>query len=161
MNPIKITSVNFEHTSTCVPSPNQLLIARKASGDYCKLSKKWGLYFCQSCDTIRVYALRAMLRPAFPNLKSISALEIFNVKVRTQLHAAKLEESGALTNHQNLLSSIFKGLDDEDSDVIDDASRHIHSILCAVLNSSVLGWKLLNMLKKMNEPLIYLPSCGR
>jgi hypothetical protein len=46
---------------------------------------------------------------------------------------------------------LFKGLDNEDSDIVDNASRHVHSILRSTLNSSIKGWKLLNMLKKMNE----------
>jgi hypothetical protein len=78
-------------------------------------------------------------------------MEIFNVKVRTRLLHDKVGASGAIANHDKVMTSLFKGLDNEDSDVIDNASRHVHSILRSVLNSSVKGWKLLDMLQKMNK----------
>jgi hypothetical protein len=51
-SPIKITFSNFQHTGNCHPSPNQLLVARKASGDYCKLSMKCQHYFFLYLGTI-------------------------------------------------------------------------------------------------------------
>jgi hypothetical protein len=34
---VRLTQMHFTHTSTCKPSPNQLIVARKKSGDYAKL----------------------------------------------------------------------------------------------------------------------------
>ena len=56
-----------------------------------------------------------------------------------------------MKHHQVNMSRLFKGLDDEETDVIDQASSHVHAILRNVLASGSQGWKLLSVLEKMRE----------
>ena len=88
---------------------------------------------------------------SFPHRKAISALEIFNMKVRIALLREEMTTNGALVKTKLSLSHLFKGLDNEDGDLIDSASKHVHEMVRSVLSSTVEGWKLLAMLKKMHE----------
>ena len=152
---VRVTFVNYQHTN-CDPSPNQLVVAKRASGKYSELTTTMinSLLTVMEHDPgISTRALRAILRPAYPSRKHVSAQEIFNMKIRLRLMNDKKRESGeeSLGKYKASLAQLFKGLDNEDSNVIDNASKHVHSILRSVLNSSEEGWKLLAMLEKMHS----------
>ncbi len=85
---VRVTYSKFAHSSTCTPSANQLVVCRRASGDYSKLSQAMVasiLSVLKNDPGVSTRALHAMLAPAFPKHKHISALEIFNMKVRVKL----------------------------------------------------------------------------
>jgi hypothetical protein len=151
--PVRVTFSDFTHTGSCVPSANQLLGARKASGDYSKMTDEMMasvLTVMKHDPGISTRALRAMLRTSFPNRVSISALQIFNMKVRLRLLHEQKEQDGLLAKHKTTMTALFRGLDDVDSDIIDNASKHVDSIVRNVLNSSVDGWKFLHLLENMH-----------
>jgi hypothetical protein len=150
--PVRVTSINYKHSSDCNPSPNQLLVARRASGDYSKLSENMVahiLTMLRHDPGISTRALRAMLKPHLQKRKHISSLEIFNMKVRVRLMHEVMQIKGLLKCHQVNMSNLFKGLDDEQSDIIDKASSHMNSSLQKVLTSGSQGWKLLSVLEKL------------
>jgi hypothetical protein len=149
----RVTFAHYEHTSTCIPSANQLVVCRKASGDYAQISETMVnsiLAVMEHDPGISTHALRAMVAPAFPKRKYISSMEIFNMKVRARLMMDEKARNGSLGKYKDSLGNIFKGLDDEDSDVIDYASRHGPSILRSVLSTTTQGWKIKLMLEKMH-----------
>ncbi len=85
------------------------------------------------------------------NQKDLSALEIYNLKVRVTHMYEEINQNGALDRHQTTMMAHFKGLNDVDCDIIDHASKHVNALLCSVLNSSsVKGWKFLHLLQKMH-----------
>ena len=53
--------------------------------------------------------------------------------------------------HKLSFSSLFKGLDDVDVDIVDEASKHVHEVLAATLASGDMGWKLLLMMEQMHK----------
>ena len=152
--PVKVTFRNFVHSGLCVPSPNQLVVARKASGDYGKMSDALVttiMTLPEHDPGTSTRALQAMIEEAYPARKSISAQEIFNMKVRVNLLRDEMVATGKLAATKANFVHLFKGLDDEDSDIIDSASKHVHEMIRSVLSSTVHGWKLIALLKKMHE----------
>jgi hypothetical protein len=150
---VRVTYSKFAHSSTCTPSANQLVVCRRASGDYSKLSQAMVasiLSVLKNDPGVSTRALRAMLAPAFPKRKHISALEIFNMKVRVKLMHEETEKNGAASKYKVSMENIFMGLDDDEDGVIDVASQHVHDILRAVLRSTDSGWKVIAMLEKLH-----------
>ena len=150
---VRVTFTNYSHTSSCIPSANQLVVCRKASGDYSNLSEIMVnsiIAVMEHDPGVSTRALRAMLLPAFPKRKAISSLEIYNVRVRVRAMIEEKVNNGSLQLHKDSLCNLFKGLDDDDSDVIDNASRQVQAMLRSVLASTTEGWKLKSLLEKMH-----------
>ncbi len=77
---IRVTAHSFAHTNGCVPSPNQLNVAHRASGDYSKMKVMLVaniLSIIENDPGTSTRSMRALLRVSFhfPNCKAISAKE--------------------------------------------------------------------------------------
>ena len=79
--------------------------------------------------------LRAMVREHYPKRSAISAQDILNLKVRLRLLYEEVQDKGDLAEYKISISTMFKGLDNEEDGIIDNASRHVHTILRSVMSS--------------------------
>ena len=69
---VRVTSCDFTHTNDCVPSGNQLIICRTASGDYSKMSQTLVttvMALLENDPGTSTRVLRAMLRVGMPSYK--------------------------------------------------------------------------------------------
>ena len=101
--PVRVTSTSVMHTSSCIPSPNQLVVARKASGQYSKLPEKLIvqlLTLLEHNPGTSTHALRAMVREYYPKRSAISAQDIFNLKVRLRLLYEEVQDKGSLAEYK-------------------------------------------------------------
>ena len=108
--PVKITGTNFTHTN-CTPSANQLVVCRRASGDYSNLSSTLLttiMTLLEHDPGTSTRSLRALLREHYPSRKSISALEIFNLKVRVGLLQEDIEANGELAKTKASLLLVLR-----------------------------------------------------
>ena len=79
-------------------------------------------------------SLRALLYAHYPIRKGILAQDIFNVRVRANLLYDKYFENGSLKLTKVTMNILTKGLDDIDSDIIYQESKHVHRIVHAALS---------------------------
>ena len=106
-------------------------------------ARSWYFYWCFACNDCDIVT-------AYPSRKAISSLEIFNMKVRFSLMHKDNSKNGSLEWHKASITTLFKGLDDGVDNIVDQASKHIHSIIWSVLNSSISVWTFLTLLEKMS-----------
>ena len=95
--------------------------------------------------------LRRLLQPCFPKLAPITGKDLYNIRLKAKRLAPKLQSSGELQLSTDRYNFSIKGVDDDDTIALDEATRIADDILQQTLQESSAGWQLSHYLRKLKE----------
>jgi len=153
---VKVTCVFPMHTNGCAPSATQQVIASKRSGQYTTNVPRQKLVelisFLNGPAHIPARLLREMARPCFPAASSITAQDLFNLRLKAKRIGDDVARSGELLRlEKNKVGFEFEGLDNSAPLCADDATVNAAELLRLALLDGGSGWMVVSYLEKLKE----------
>jgi hypothetical protein len=123
---IKVTAVNFNHSSGCYPSAPQLLLVNKMTGLYTR-NVDWTRVFSMLSHGIPVPAplLRKEIQLLVPRGVAVDSSMLYNVKMKYK----RMVSDGFDFATANKISFDPEALSNSDTDMIDLGSKHAAELL--------------------------------
>lgn len=155
--PVKITQKSLEHTDSCEPGVDTLIIAKRASGEYFSkldLAKLTEICRIINAGPVNANTLRMLLRDHIPDKVPITSTDVHNVRARV----FKLMQSGDINLDVNEATKIinFSGLESNEMVKLgtDVSAQKAREFLRQTLQQTDAAWKVpayLDLLSK-NDP---------
>ena len=161
-DPVRITSINALHSNGCIPSKDQLVLAKTKAGIYGKeqlvaMKELLKLMDLNEGKKIPGHTIQNLLRIVTPNRKHITRHDVYNFRLKSMVTLRKMREKGesleSIKFEKDTLSHLIKagGLDDFTTDYLDDSTTAVKDIYMEILSNEESRIKLFALLEKLGQ----------